>query len=161
MQANLRTRQLHESDRGSIENYWLSLSLDERRKRFHSAVSDEMLRAQVRRINFSSDSVLGVYHDGRLCGTAELMANGQSDDGGVCELAIVLSAPAKGSGIASSIIQTLRKLACALGHGAIELCMEPDNRPMVRLAIKNGFFISHDQGGMTGRSKISSHVPGR
>lgn len=136
---------LDASNREEIAAFYLRLDEVGRRLRFFGPVSEQALRRHVRGIDFARSTVVGMYRGQELIGVAEAITGAAEPHGGaaeetapMAELAIALSADARGHGLGSTLFCCA--LSAAREHGArhIEFVTAGDNDRMKRLALGLG-----------------------
>lgn len=124
-------------ERESVRNFYLSLSPDDRRKRFCCTISDETISRYVDRLNFTRDTVLGAFDDeARLIGLAELVRGATEN-----EMAFSVRPDRRGQKIGTKLIQRLLVRARMCGVGKVFVLFVSDNTPMRRMASRAGMSL--------------------
>jgi GNAT superfamily N-acetyltransferase len=129
-------------ERESVRNFYLSLSPDDRRKRFCCTISDETISKYVDRLNFTRDSVLGAFDDeARLVGLAELVRGAKES-----EMAFSVRPDRRGQKIGTKLIQSLLSRARLCGIRKVFVLFISDNTPMRRMAVRAGMSLNTIEG---------------
>jgi len=129
-------------ERENVRNFYLSLSSDDRRKRFCCALSDETISRYVDRMDFARDTILGAFDErARIIGLAELVRN--SDQG---EMAFSVRPDMRGQKIGTALMQRLIARAGMRGIRKVFVLFLSDNTPMRRMAQRAGMPVETADG---------------
>lgn len=125
-------------ERESVRNFYLSLSPDDRRKRFCCTISDETISRYVDRLNFVRDMILGAFDDkAQLVGLAELIRGAKAS-----EMAFSVRPDRRGQKIGTGLIQKIFLYARMCGVTKLYVVFLSDNTPMRRMASRAGMAMS-------------------
>lgn len=125
-------------EREAVRKFYLSLSPDDRRKRFCCALSDETISGYVDRVNFSRDTVLGAFDEqAQIIGLAELIRAPAAS-----EMAFSVRPDRRGQKIGTRLMQRLLLRARICGIGKVFVVFLSDNTPMRRMAGRAGMPVS-------------------
>lgn len=125
-------------EREAVRKFYLSLSADDRRKRFCCTLSDDIISSYVDRVNFSSDTVLGAFDaQAQIIGLAELVRGPKSS-----EMAFSVRPDRRGQQIGTKLLQGLLLRARICGIGKVFVMFLADNTPMRRMASRAGMALS-------------------
>lgn len=140
-------RRLCGLDRKAYAEHLRRLSPDDRRARFHHAVSDGWLDAHAARAVAGRGMALGWFCDGMLRAVAEVSL---SNDGASAEAAFDVEADWRGHGVGSQLVA--RVLLWARNRGARRLIIETTrgNVAMLRAATRHGAAFTFDLGAAEG-----------
>ena len=130
------------SSRYSMETHFLSLGREDRRLRFGSAISDELVRVYVRRIDFARDEVFAVSgHDLALLGVVHIASRD-----GAAELGLSVIPGARGLGVGNALFE--RAVMHLRNRGARTVFMHclAENQAVMHLARKHGMRIAYAGG---------------
>ena len=97
-------------EREALRKFYLSLSADDRRKRFCCTLSDDTLSSYVDQLEFRRDTVLGAFDEqAQIIGVAELILGSQAS-----EMAFSVRPDRRGQKIGTRLIQRLllRAFSC-------------------------------------------------
>ncbi len=129
-------------EREAVRNFYLSLSPDDRRKRFCCTISDETISRYVDRLNFTRDTVLGAFDEqALLVGLAELVRGAEQS-----EMAFSVRPDRRGQKIGTKLMQTLLLRARMCGTAKVFVLFLSDNTPMRRMASRAGMAVSSVDG---------------
>jgi len=136
------TKSLSRTDRGILTSHLLALSADDRRLRFGSAASDDVIREYVANIDFDRDAAFGLFTDELLLGGAAHVA--LCDD--VAELGLSVLPGCRRRGAGSALFE--RSCEFVRNHFIPTLFMQclADNTVMLRIARKAGMKIVANPG---------------
>ena len=128
-------RKLLPSERDQLESHYLRLDRADRTLRFFSGVTDSVIIARCRHIDWRRAHIIGAFVDGTLRGVAELQLETPylSHHG---ELAVSVEKLWQGLGVGTELLR--RALVVARNRAVRSLTMACllDNRPMQRVARK-------------------------
>jgi RimJ/RimL family protein N-acetyltransferase len=123
-------RELYPIEQPAIAALLLTLSAEDRYRRFCRPMTDEALRHHVARIDWSEATVLGAFDEcARLVGVLELC-----DAGSAAEIGIVVAHEHRVRGVASALMERALLKAKVLGKARVTLSCLAENLPMRRLA---------------------------
>ena len=125
-------RRIRPDESDLYRDFLLDLDPQSRRDRFCGSVSDEYLIQHAQRILASGTVLYGCFHDGRLCGAAELHT---SAPGELAEAAFVVSPDLQQHGIGTALLDAI-VLAARRHHPVIRVTCLRGNEAMRRLAQK-------------------------
>jgi GNAT superfamily N-acetyltransferase len=138
-------------EREAVRKFYVSLSPDDRRKRFCCTISDDTVSKYVGRIDFARDTVLGAFDDeAQLVGLAELMRGSKES-----EMAFSVRPDRRGQKIGTKLIQKLFLRARMCGITKVFVMFLSDNTPMRRMASRAGMALST----VDGESHASLELP--
>jgi GNAT superfamily N-acetyltransferase len=149
-------KQLEERDRRRVLKHFLGLDDSDRLLRFGTVLPDEQIEAYVERINFSHDTVYGVYNRmfrlvavGHLAFAAkDTIAPGPSrtSKARIAEFGVSVSSSARGLGIGSKLFE---RAAIHCRNSDVDTmymhCLS-SNQTMMHIAKKAGMEIQRDRG---------------
>lgn len=125
-------------ERESVRNFYLSLTPEDRRKRFCCTISDETISKYVDRLNFTRDMVVGAFDESaQLVGLAELVRGAMES-----EMAFSVRPEKRGQKIGTQLIQRLFLRARMCGVAKVFVLFLSDNTPMRRMALRAGMAVS-------------------
>lgn len=125
-------------EREAVRKFYLSLSADDRRKRFCCTLTDDTISSYVDRLDFSRNAVLGAFDEhAQIVGLAELVRGEQAS-----EMAFSVRPDRRGQKIGTMLIQRLMLRARICGIGKVFVMFLSDNTPMRRMAISAGMAVS-------------------
>lgn len=131
-------RKLTEYEREDVEDFYLTLSADDRRKRFCCMLSDEALCRYVGSLEFMRHTILGAFNEhAQLIGLAELASGAEQS-----ELAFSVRPDARSRGIGTRLMERLLLYAGICGIGQVVVMFLSDNIPMRRMAQSAGMTVS-------------------
>jgi GNAT superfamily N-acetyltransferase len=135
-------RPLTACERGNAKNFYLSLSADDRRKRFCCALADETIARYVDRFDYTRDTMLGVF-DGQaqIIGLAELVT-GPKDS----EMAFSVRPDRRGQKIGTLLMERLIAHASRCGVRKVYVIFVSDNTPMRKMASRAGMPVHTEDG---------------
>jgi GNAT superfamily N-acetyltransferase len=129
-------------ERDNVRNFYLSLSADDRRKRFCCSLSDETISAYVGRFNFTRDTILGAFDArARIIGLAELV-RGPNES----ELAFSVRLDRRGQKIGTMLMARLLARARMCSTRKVSVIFLSDNTPMRKLALRAGMSVQTADG---------------
>ncbi|MBU3029903.1 GNAT family N-acetyltransferase [Paracoccus marinaquae] len=129
--GKLRLRGLTARDRRLHTAHLLRLSAEDRRARFHSAISDKAVIAYSRGLDWNHAWVFGAFVDGTLRGVGELVPLEGTDEG---ELSISVEKPYQHMGIGKMLTLALILAARRTGIGTVRMLYVHGNQRMRALA---------------------------
>ena len=125
-------------EREAVKKFYLSLSADDRRKRFCCTLSDDTISSYVDRVDFTRDTVLGAFDEqAQIVGLAELVRGAEAS-----EMAFSVRPDKRGQKIGTKLIQRLLLRASVCGIGKVFVMFIADNTPMRKMAIRAGMELS-------------------
>ena len=131
-------RALTDFEREAVRKFYLSLSADDRRKRFCSTLTDDTISSYVDRLDFSRNTVLAAFDEQvQIVGLAELVRGEKSS-----EMAFSVRPDRRGQKIGTKLIQRLILRARICGISKVFVMFLSDNTPMRRMAIRAGMGLS-------------------
>lgn len=124
-------------EREAARDFYISLSADDRRKRFCCSLSDETISRYVDQLDFVRDTVLGAF-DGQaqLVGLAELVSGVKES-----EMAFSVRPDMRGQRIGTKLIDRLLLRARMCGVRKVFVMFLSDNTPMRRMAGRAGMLV--------------------
>ena len=158
-------KELSEQDRPFMLNHFLGLSPADRRLRFGAALPDEAVSRYVQRIDFTRDTVFGVYESTyNLVGVGHLAfldpvslpaLEGERTDR-VAEFGVSVSAPMRRKNVGTKLFDRAA-IHCRNHHvNTLYIHCLASNKPMLCIAEKAGMKIHKDHGEVDGYL----HLPG-
>ena len=129
-------------ERDAIRGFYLALSVEDRRKRFCCAISDETVVKYVEGLNFAQGTVLAAFDArARIIGLCELaLGKGES------EMAFAVRADMRGQRIGTTLMERLLARARMCGVHKVFVLFSSENTPMRRLAARAGMHIDTESG---------------
>lgn len=122
-------------DQRDHEAHLLRLSPQDRRARFHAALSDDSIIAYSRGIDWDRALIFGIFVDGTLSGIGELLA---PDTGGTAEASLSIEKPYRRAHWGRLLVLALTLAARNSGCRTMHLDYEAGNRGMQALAQELG-----------------------
>jgi GNAT superfamily N-acetyltransferase len=124
-------------EREAVRQFYLSLSPDDRRKRFCCTLSDETIFKYVDRLDFSRDTILGAFDEqAQVVGLAELVRGAEES-----EMAFSVRPDRRGQKIGTRLIERLLLRARMCGVRKVFVMFLSDNIPMRRMANRAGMSV--------------------
>ena len=158
-------KELSEQDRPFMLNHFLGLSHSDRRLRFGAVLPDEAVARFVNSIDFSRDTIFGVYESTcKLVGVGHLAfldpvalpVLAENRPGRVAEFGVSVSAPMRRKNVGTKLFDRAM-LHCRNNHvDTLYIHCLASNKPMLCIAEKAGMKIHKDQGEVDGYL----HLPG-
>src|SRR5258708_28088631 len=111
-------RKLLRADAPRIEAHFLALSPEDRRRRFHSPLGDDAVRAYCRSFNWSERAVIGAFDLDRLVGIAECV-RGAADS---AEIAVSVDSRWQHPVLGPDLVR--RAAASAANSGAVRAVLD-------------------------------------
>jgi GNAT superfamily N-acetyltransferase len=149
-------KQLEERDRRRMLKHFLGLDESDRLLRFGTMLPDEQVEAYVARIDFSRDTVYGVYNRvfrlvavGHLAfAPAEKVAKGRvpTDKDKVAEFGVSVSRSARGLGIGSKLFERAAIHCRNSDVDTLYMHCLASNQTMIHIAKKAGMEIQREHG---------------
>ena len=149
-------KQLQERDRRRMARHFLSLDKSDRLLRFGTVLPDEQLQAYVDRIDFSRDSVYGVYNRMfRLVAVGHLafspkekipVGAAATTKDRVAEFGVSVSASARGNGIGSKLFERAAIHCRNVDVDTLYMHCLSSNQTMMHIAKKAGMAIQRERG---------------
>ncbi|MGH8808870.1 MAG: GNAT family N-acetyltransferase, partial [Noviherbaspirillum sp.] len=166
----IRVKELSERDRRRLLMHFLALDNNDRLLRFGTVLPDEMITRYVQRLDFSRDTVFGVYDDNlRLAGVGHLavaprealpVLSGATLKANIAEFGVSVSANARGLGIGSRLFE--RAAIHCRNEDVDTLYMHclSSNQTMIHIAKKAGMEIHREYGEADAYLKLNPANPG-
>jgi GNAT superfamily N-acetyltransferase len=104
-------RKLLRADMAKIEAHFLALSPDDRRRRFHSPVGDDTIRAYCHSFDWNERAIIGAFALDRLVGIAEAVRIAENS----AEIAVSVAADWQHHGVGRELVR--RAVASAANSG--------------------------------------------
>ena len=121
-------------ERENVRSFYLSLSADDRRRRFCCTLADETISKYVDRLNFTRDAVLGAFDEqAHIIGLAELVRGSKES-----EMAFSVRPDRRGQKIGTKLLESLIIHAGRSGIRKVFVMFLSDNTPMRKMAIRAG-----------------------
>lgn len=161
-------KELSEQDRPFMLNHFLGLSASDRRLRFGAVLPDEAITRYVNGIDFSRDTVFGVYESTyKLVGVGHLAfldpvalpaLDGSRPDR-VAEFGVSVSAPMRRKNVGTKLFDRAT-IHCRNNHvDTLYIHCLASNKPMLCIAEKAGMKIHKDHGEVDGYLHLPSPDP--
>jgi GNAT superfamily N-acetyltransferase len=129
-------------EREDVRKFYLSLTEDDRRRRFCCTLTDDTISKYVDRLNFTRDTVLGAFDEqGQIIGLAELVRGPKES-----EMAFSVRPDRRGQKIGTMLIQRLISRASLCGIRKVFVMFLSDNTPMRKMAIRAGMPVHSADG---------------
>ena len=166
----VRIKVLSERDRRRLLNHFLTLDDSDRLLRFGSVLPDELITRYVQMLDFSRDTVFGVYDDNlALLGVGHLafaprealpVLSEATIKSRIAEFGVSVSASARGMGIGSKLFE--RAAIHCRNEDVDTLYMHclSSNQTMIHIAKKAGMEIHRDYGEADAYLKLTPASPG-
>jgi GNAT superfamily N-acetyltransferase len=124
-------------ERENVRSFYLSLSADDRRRRFCCSLSDATISLYVDRLDFIRDTTLGAFDErAQLVGLAELVRGANES-----EMAFSVRPDRRGQKIGTRLIARLLTRARMCGVRNVFVMFLPDNTPMRKMALRAGMSV--------------------
>ena len=136
------TVRLHERDRAALLAHFLALEEDDRRLRFGVAISDDVVREYVARLDFAHDGLFAVQDDRERALAVVHVAFG--DD--TAELGLSVLPGLRGKGIGSALFARAAAHLRNRGISQVFVHCLTENGAMMRLARKHAMAVTRDGG---------------
>jgi len=129
-------------ERENVRNFYLSLSEDDRRRRFCCTLADETISKYVDRLNFTRDTILGAFDErAQVIGLAELVRGPDQS-----EMAFSVRADRRGQKIGTKLLERLILRASICGIRKVFVMFLSDNTPMRKMAVRAGMRVETADG---------------
>ena len=129
-------------ERENVRNFYLSLSADDRRRRFCCTLADDTISKYVDRLNFTRDTVLGAFDEhAQIIGLAELVRGPKES-----EMAFSVRPDRRGQKIGTKLLESLIARARMCGLGKVFVMFLSDNTPMRKMATRAGMPVETAEG---------------
>jgi RimJ/RimL family protein N-acetyltransferase len=139
-------RELHEGHRVKILEHLLALDETDRQLRFGMHASNEMISAYVEKLNFTADTLFGVFnHELQLDGLAHL-AYSKNKYQSTAEFGVSVSARARGLGVGSALFKRAATHARNANITILYVHCLASNKVMMHIAKKAGMEIDFAYG---------------
>jgi GNAT superfamily N-acetyltransferase len=166
----VRVKELNERDRRRLLMHFLALTDEGRMLRFGTAMPDVMITRYVQRMDFTRDTIFGVY-DGalQLIGVGHLAfaprdafpaAGGTTQMERVAEFGVSVSELARGIGVGSKLFERAAMHCRNAGIDILYVHCLASNQVMTHIANKAGMFINLDHGEADAYLKLLPASPG-
>lgn len=165
----VRVKALAERDRRRLLMHFLGLSESDRLLRFGTVLPDELVTRYVQMLNFSRDTVFGVYDSRfRLMGVGHLAfaprealpaARDATTKERVAEFGVSVSAEARGMGIGSKLFQRAAIHCRNADVDTLYMHCLSSNRVMMHIAKKSGMEIERSYGEADAYLKLAPASP--
>jgi GNAT superfamily N-acetyltransferase len=152
----IRVKELAERDRRRLLNHFLALPDSDRLLRFGSVLPDELVTRYVQKLNFSRDSIFGVYdNDFRLVGVGHLAfaprealpaVRDATLKERVAEFGVSVLPEARGMGIGSRLFERAAIHCRNADVDTLYMHCLASNRVMMHIAKKSGMKIERSYG---------------
>ena len=137
--SSVRVRPLARADAAGVQAFVRGLSLESRRERFFSAIS-ELSPVSLQRVLSSPGLSAAALHEERFVALAQYALNG-----GEAEFAVVVADDWRGKGLGEALLGLLLKHARGSRVKSLAGLALEHNRPMRLLASKLGFAFRRDE----------------
>jgi len=132
-------RQVTQRERGAVKDFYLAMSADDRRKRFHGTISDERISAHMDGLDFAQHTILGAFKNIQLIGVAEVASGAEES-----ELAFAVRPDMRCRRIGTRLMERILVHAKMSGKGKVFVKFTSDNAPMRWMALKAGMVVRTD-----------------
>jgi len=132
-------RKVTQRERGAVKDFYLAMSADDRRKRFHGIISDERISAHTDGLDFSQHTILGAFKNLQLIGVAELAPGAEER-----ELAFAVRPDMRCRRIGTRLMERILVHARMSGKGMVFVKFTSNNAPMRWMALKAGMVVRTD-----------------
>lgn len=166
----VRVKELSERDRRRLLMHFLALDDKDRLLRFGRAFSDAMITRYVQLLDFSRDTVFGVYDaDLELVGVGHLVFVAKEAmpvlreatvKARIAEFGLSVSASARGIGIGSKLFERAAIRCRNEDVDTLYMHCLSSNQSMIHIAKKTGMEICRDYGGANTWLKLAPVNPG-
>ncbi len=166
----VRVKELSERDRRRLLMHFLALDESDRLLRFGTVLPDELVTRYVQMLDFSRDTVFGVFDDNlRLVGVGHIAfaprealpaLSEATSKARIAEFGVSVSASARGQGIGSKLFE--RAAIHCRNEDVDTLYMHclSSNQTMIHIAAKAGMEIHRDYGEADAYLKLTPANPG-
>lgn len=166
----VRVKELSERDRRRLLNHFLALDESDRLLRFGAVLPDELITRYVQMLDFSRDTVFGVYNDNlALVGVGHLafapkeampVLSDATHKERIAEFGVSVSASARGMGVGSKLFE--RAAIHCRNEDVDTLYMHclSSNQTMIHIAKKAGMEIHRDYGESDAYLRLTPANPG-
>ncbi|HJV87265.1 MAG TPA: GNAT family N-acetyltransferase [Noviherbaspirillum sp.] len=166
----IRVKELSERDRRRLLMHFLALDDSDRLLRFGTVLPDELVTRYVQMLDFSRDTIFGVYDDNlRLVGVGHIAfaprealptLSEATSKARIAEFGVSVSATARGQGIGSRLFE--RAAIHCRNEDVDTLYMHclSSNQTMIHIAAKAGMEIHRDYGEADAYLKLTPANPG-
>lgn len=165
----VRVKALAERDRRRLLMHFLALNESDRLLRFGTVLPDELLTRYVQKLNFSRDTVFGVYDSRfRLMGVGHLafaprealpVVRDATTKERVAEFGVSVSAEARGMGIGTKLFQRAAIHCRNADVDTLYMHCLSSNRTMMHIARKAGMDIERSYGEADAFLKLAPASP--
>ena len=166
---SVRVKALSERDRRRLLMHFLALNESDRLLRFGTVLPDELLTRYVQKLNFSRDTVFGVYDSRfRLMGVGHLAfaprealpaVRDATTKERVAEFGVSVSAEARGMGIGTRLFQRAAIHCRNVDVDTLYMHCLSSNRTMMHIAKKSGMDIERSYGEADAYLKLAPASP--
>jgi GNAT superfamily N-acetyltransferase len=149
------TFRLREGSREALVRHFLALDAEDRRLRFGTAASDEVVAQYVERIDFAQDCVLAICDDAMRIVAAVHVALA----GATAELGLSVLPGFRGKGLGDAVLK--RAVVWLRNRGVLSVFVHciAENAGMMHLARKNGMRIVYSGSENDGRLELDGPTP--
>jgi RimJ/RimL family protein N-acetyltransferase len=167
---SIRVKELSERNRRRLLMHFLALGDDDRLLRFGSVLPDELITRYVQKLDFSRDTIFGVFNDNlELVGVGHLAfapreavptIRDATLKARIAEFGVSVSASARGKGVGSRLFE--RAAIHCRNEDVDTLYMHclSSNQTMIHIARKAGMEIHRDYGESDAYLKLAPANPG-
>jgi len=155
-QFPVRVKELSERDRRRLLMHFLALDDNDRMLRFGSVLPDELITKYVQKLNFSRDTVFGVYDNGfKLVGVGHLAFAAREAlpalshvtlKERIAEFGVSVSASARGKGVGTKLFQRAAIHCRNADVDTLYMHCLASNQTMIHIARKAGMQIHRAYG---------------
>ncbi|MEO6354889.1 MAG: GNAT family N-acetyltransferase [Burkholderiaceae bacterium] len=166
----VRVKELSERDRHRILRHFLALNEDDRTLRFGMSIKDALITQYVDRLDFSRDTIFGVYTSNfKLIGVGHLAfapreafpdSVSATLKERVAEFGVSVSASGRGQGVGSKMFERAAIHCRNADVDTLYMHCLSSNRVMIHIAKKAGMEIHRDHGEADAYLKLLPASPG-
>ena len=140
-------RELGESERSLFLDHLISLGDDDRYLRFGATLPDDAIARYVDAVDFSKDTLFGVFDDRLdLVAAGHFAPNASAADERSAEFGLSVGESARARGIGTALFLRAAARALNLRIGTLYMHCLSQNRAMIRIARKAGMEIQQSHG---------------
>jgi RimJ/RimL family protein N-acetyltransferase len=150
-------RKLRAFERSGYLGHLRSLSVDDRRARFHTITSDDQLARHAAGVNFTRTVFLGAFVEGVLVGVGEVALGTKAEH--EAEKAVSVGASFRGRGIGGELTRRVIRIAQNRGAHSVWMFCLPDNTAMRNIARNLRGRLSFHQGTLDARLELTPSTP--
>lgn len=170
IQPAVRIKELSERDRRRLLMHFLALADSDRLLRFGTVLPDELITRYVQRLDFTRDTVFGVYDNSlQLIGVGHLafaprdafpVVSGTTLREQVVEFGVSVSESARGAGVGSKLFERAAMHCRNAGVDTLYVHCLASNQIMMHIAKKAGMVIHFDHGEADAYLEVLPASPG-